>query len=257
MLDGRVAVVSGVGPGLGRDIALTLARAGADVVLAARRQDVIEKVAAEVEAEGRRAIAVPTDITIEAQCRRLAGAVDRLGRLDVLVNSAFAEEDWSSFDGFDPERWRPPFDVNLFGTLQLTQALLPAMKRTGRGSIVMITSLSIHMVNPVLGGYAASKRALTGAARALAHELEPDDIRVNCVAPGHIWGESLARYFGWQAEQRGVSPQDVYDEIAAGNALHHIHTSEEVARVVLFFASDLSRAISGQTLNVSCGRVFV
>ena len=131
------------------------------------------------------------------------------------------------------------------------------MKRTGRGSIVMITTLSIRMVNPVLGGYAASKRALTGAARMLAAELQTDGIRVNCVAPGHIWGEALARYFAWQAEQRDVTPQDVYDEIAAGNALNHIHTSEEVARVVLFFASDLSRAITGQTLDVSCGRVFV
>ena len=121
LLDGRVAVVSGVGPGLGRDIALTLAREGADVVLAARHQDVIEKVAREVEGEGRRAVAVPTDITSAKQCRRLAGAVDHLGRLDVVVNSAFAEEDWHSFDGFDPERWRPPFEVNLFGTMQVTK----------------------------------------------------------------------------------------------------------------------------------------
>ena len=251
LLDGRVAVVSGVGPGLGRDIALTLARAGADVVLAARRQEVLEKVASDVEALGRRALCVPTDITDADACARLAAAVDReLGRLDVLVNSAFAEEDWHGFDGLDPERWRQPFEVNLFGTMQLTQSLLPTMRRTGRGSIVMITTLSIHMVNPVLAGYAASKRALTTASQVLAAEL-------NCVAPGHIWGEALAGYFAWQAENRGVSPQDIYDEVAAGNALNHIHTSEEVARVVLFFASDLSRGINGQTLNVSCGRVFV
>lgn len=255
LLEGRVAVVSGVGPGMGRDISLALAGAGADLVLGARTPSALDAVGKEVEALGRRVRCVPTDITDPDQCRRLIDAAGGLGRVDVLVNNAFAEEDWHRFDGFDVERWRVPFDVNVFGTLQLSQAAVPHMKAAG-GSIVMITTLSIHMVNPVLGGYAASKRSLTSAAQAMARELGPYAIRVNCVAPGHIWGRSLQHYFEFLAERRGITAQAVYDEIAATTALNHIATSEEIARVVLFFASDLSRVITGQTLDVNCGRTM-
>jgi NAD(P)-dependent dehydrogenase (short-subunit alcohol dehydrogenase family) len=256
LLEGRVAVVSGVGPGMGRDISLALAGAGADLVLGARTPSALEGVGEQVEALGRRARCVPTHITDPDQCRRLIDAAGGLGGVDVLVNNAFAEEDWSRFAGFDVERWRLPFEVNVFGTLQLSQAAVPRMKTGGGGSIIMITTLSIQMVNPVLGGYAASKRSLTSAAQAMARELGPHAIRVNCVAPGHIWGRSLQHYFEFLAERRGITPQAVYDEIAATTALNHIATSEEIARVVLFFASDLSRVITGQTLDVNCGRTL-
>lgn len=249
-------MVSGVGPGMGRDISLTLARHGADVVLAARRPARLESVAAEVGALGRKALCVPTDITDEDACRRLAAAaVDAFGRIDVLVNNAFSEEDWSRpFEGFSSARWRPAFEVNVFGTLNVTRAVVDVMKERRSGSIVMISTLSIRNVNPVLGGYCASKGALATATHVLAKELGPFGIRVNQVAPGHIWGESLARYFEFLAARRGVTPQQVHDEIAAGNALGRIPTSEEISRTVLFFASDLSGAITGQTLDVNCGR---
>lgn len=255
LLDGRVAVVSGVGPGMGRDIPLTLAAQGADLILGARRRDSLETVAAEVESLGRRAICVPTDIGVAKQCRRLVdtGAAE-LGRIDVLINNAYAEESWKDFDGFDPARWRQPFDVNVFGTLLLTQATIPHLRAAGGGSVVMITTLSTRVMNPVLGGYSASKRSLETASRTLAAELGPQKIRVNCIAPGHIWGHPLEIYFAWLARQRNVTPADIYEEIAGLNPMHHIPTSEEVSRTVLFFASDLSRVITGQTLDVNCGR---
>jgi NAD(P)-dependent dehydrogenase (short-subunit alcohol dehydrogenase family) len=258
MLDGRVAIVSGTGPGMGRAIALALAQAGADVALGARRDAALRAVAREVEALGPRAVCVPTDITDAEQCRRLADtAAAELGRVDVLVNNAFSEEDWHDpFDGFDPQRWRQPIDVNVFGTLQLCQATVPHLRAAGGGSIVMITTLSVRNPIPLLAGYAASKRALTTAAQALALELGPHQIRVNCVAPGHIRGASLQEYFEWIAEQRGVGADDVADEIASMNPLHHIPTPEEIAPAVLFFASDLSRVVTGQTLDVNCGRTM-
>ena len=258
MLDGRVGIVSGVGPGMGRSIALALAGAGADVVLGARREGSLHAVAAEVEALGCRAACVATDITDPEQCRRLAdAAATDLGRLDVLVNNAFAEEDWREpFDGLDPARWRAPIEVNLFGTLNLTQACVPHLKAAGGGSIVMITTLSIRNPIPLLGGYAASKAALTTAAHVLAKELGGDGIRVNCVAPGHIAGDTLTNYFEWIAKQRGIAPDDVAEEIKAMNPLHEIPTPDEIAQAVLFFASDMSRVITGQTLDVNCGRTL-
>jgi len=255
VLEDRVAIVSGIGPGMGRDISLTLAGAGAHVVLAARTEAKLEAVAEEVETRGRRALCVPTDIADPDQCRHLAATTrEAFGRLDVLVNNAFAEDPFASFEDGGPDAWKQVFDVNVFGTLQLTQAAVPLMKETGGGSIVMISTMSTRIVNPLLGGYAASKRALMTAAQSLALELGRYRIRVNSVAPGHIWGPSLEWYFGWLAGQRGCTPQDVYDEIAGLTALNHIHTSEEVAQVVLFFASDRARAITGQTLDVNAGR---
>jgi NAD(P)-dependent dehydrogenase (short-subunit alcohol dehydrogenase family) len=255
LLEGRVAIVSGVGPGMGRDISLTLAGEGADVVLAARRLSSLEPVAAEVEALGRRAVCVVTDVTSPAACEALADtAAAALGRVDILVNNAFAQEDWRHFDGFDPSRWRRPFDVNVHGTLRLTQAVVPHLRDVGGGSIVMITTLSTRVMNPVLGGYSSSKAGLDVASKALAAELGAHRIRVNCVAPGHIWGTALQGYFAWLAEERSVTPSDIYNEIAGLNPLHHIPTSEEISRAVLFFASDLSRVITGQTLDVNCGR---
>ncbi|MEX0665895.1 MAG: SDR family oxidoreductase [Acidimicrobiia bacterium] len=258
LLADRVAIVSGIGPGMGRSIALALARAGADVALGARNEAKLRDVAAEVEALGRRALCVPTDITDVGQCHRLVDtAVTELGRLDVLVNNAYAEEDWRDpFDGFDPARWRTPIDVNVFGTLQLCQAAVPRMKVVGGGSIVMITTLSVKNPIPLLAGYAASKRALTTAAQVMAKELGGDGIRVNCVAPGHILGDPLREYFAWNAEQRGISADAVAEEIKAMNPLHHIPSPDEIAQAVLFFAADLSRVITGQTLDVNCGRTM-
>ena len=124
------------------------------------------------------------------------------------------------------------------------------------GSIVMITTLSVKNPIPLLGGYAASKRALTTAAQVMARELGTTCIRVNCVAPGHIQSDTLTEYFEWNAQQRGISADEVADEVKALNPLHYIPTSDEIARAVLFFASDLSRVITGQTLDVNCGRTM-
>jgi NAD(P)-dependent dehydrogenase (short-subunit alcohol dehydrogenase family) len=180
LLKDRVAIVSGIGPGMGRDIALAGAREGADVVLAARGPDTLEAVAAEVRQAGRRALSVPTDIAKPADCRRLADAAqEEFGRVDILVNNAFK-------GGLEPhtadanlDDWRAIFEVNVFGSLQLSQAVIPALKRAGGGSIIFINSMSMRIIEPKFGGYAASKGALMIAAQTMARELGRDKIDVN------------------------------------------------------------------------------
>jgi NAD(P)-dependent dehydrogenase (short-subunit alcohol dehydrogenase family) len=257
LLDGKTAIVSGIGPGMGRDISLALAAQGADVALAARTASRLESVAKEVEALGRRVVCVPTDITSTGDCERLAArALDAFGRIDVLVNNAFHPGTYAPFEDLDVESFRDPFEVNALGSLRLSQAVLPAMKEQASGSIVMINSMIIRDVLPTMSGYAASKAALMAATQGLARELGVHGIRVNSVVPGYIWGPSLEFYFKEQAKARGVDPQVVYDEVAGQTALGVIPDSEEIAGAIVFFASDLSRVITGQSLDVNGGHAF-
>jgi NAD(P)-dependent dehydrogenase (short-subunit alcohol dehydrogenase family) len=257
LLAGRAAIVSGVGPGAGRSIAVAFAREGADVALAARSAAALDEVAAEVRAAGRRAVAVPTDVTRPEDCRRLAAvARDAFGRIDVLVNNAFRSAPYEEVEHASMDEWRKIFDVNLFGSVQLSQAIVPHMKAQAGGSIVMINSMSTRVIEPRFGGYAASKAALLSAVQTMAKELGAHRIRVNSVVPGYIWGPALQRHFEQLAAQRGTTRDAVYAEVASRTALNHIPDSDEVAAAVVFFASDLSRAITGQALDVNGGHYF-
>jgi NAD(P)-dependent dehydrogenase (short-subunit alcohol dehydrogenase family) len=257
LLQDRVAIVSGIGPGMGRDIALALAREGARLALAARTESKLAEVLDEVKAAGGRAIAVPTDITRPEDCRRLVERTRaEYGRIDVLVNNAFAMGGFRELSEATADDFRAPFEVNVVGSMQLTREVLPAMREAGGGSIVMINSMIVRDVLPRMGTYGASKAALLAATQGLAREVGRHGIRVNSVVPGYIWGPSLQAYFAHQAKQRGVDPQVVYDETAAQTALSHIPTSAEIADAVVFFASDLARVITGQSLDVNGGHVF-
>jgi NAD(P)-dependent dehydrogenase (short-subunit alcohol dehydrogenase family) len=257
LLENRVAIVSGIGPGMGRDISLAFAREGAHLVLAARTKAAVDALAEEMRAKGRRALAVPTDIAAKGDCQRLVdAAMAEFGRIDVLVNNAFKGPNFKLFAEDDLDNWRRVFEVNVFGSLQLTQAVVPHMKAGGGGSIVFINTMSTRIIEPASGSYASSKGALMIAAQTLAKELGRDKIRVNSVVPGYIWGPSLAGYFKLLAKQQGTTAEAVKAEIAARTALNHIPDSEEIADAVLFFASDLSRVVTGQALDVNGGHFF-
>jgi NAD(P)-dependent dehydrogenase (short-subunit alcohol dehydrogenase family) len=257
LLRDRVAIVSGIGPGLGRSIALAFAREGAHVAVAARTAGTVESLAAELRDLGVRAIAVPTDIVRPDDCRRLAATTQaEFGRIDVLVNNAFQSAPYDLVEQARMDDWRRIFEVNVFGSIQLSQAVVPHMKARNTGSIIMINSMSMRIIEPRFGGYAASKGALMTAMQTMAKELGPAGIRVNAVVPGYIWGPALERWFAHLAQERGSTPEAVYAEIAARAALNHIPDSDEVAAAVVFFASDLSRAVSGQALDVNGGHFF-
>jgi NAD(P)-dependent dehydrogenase (short-subunit alcohol dehydrogenase family) len=267
MLEGRTAVVTGIGPGMGRDISLGLAREGADVVLVARSDKVVPSVAEEIEAMGRRAFPVYGNIAKAEECDRIAAevtaatstlGVERAG-VDILVNSAFHGGEHVRFEDADLDRWRRPVDINYFGTLRLTQAMLPQLKvaaeRTGDARIVMINTMSVHHLEANAGSYAGSKAALGAVTKTLAIELGEYGIRVNAVHPGYIWGDSVRIYFEWQAEERGngATWQDVYDERAAETALGYLPHSSEIAGAVVFFASPLAKCVTGTALPVNAG----
>jgi NAD(P)-dependent dehydrogenase (short-subunit alcohol dehydrogenase family) len=253
LLRDKVVVVSGVGPGLGRSIALRCAAAGADVVLAARTAARLDEVAQEVAAAGRRALAVPADITDDGSAAHLAeAALSAFGRVDALVNNAFGMPPMVDLGDVDLAAIAAGFETNVTAALRLTRLLTPALAASG-GSVVMINSMVLRHSRRGFGPYKMAKAALLALAQSLATELGPLGIRVNSVAPGYIWAGTLKWYFGYLAEQRGVPAAQVYDETAAMTDLRRLPEPDEIADAVVFLASGLARAITGQCLDVNCG----
>jgi NAD(P)-dependent dehydrogenase (short-subunit alcohol dehydrogenase family) len=257
LLSGKVCIVSGVGPGLGRQAARALAAHGADLVLAARRQSSLEDVQTEVQDMGARAIVVPTNITDPEACARAAAAaVEGFGGVDVLVNNAFRFDAFKSFEEVDLAVWRKIMDTNLFGSLQMTRAVLPAMRERGGGSVVMVASMVARQPQPTQGGYAISKGALLTATKVLAYELGPSNVRVNAVVPGWMAGPSVDIYIEMTSSGRGVSPEVVEEELNARVPLGRIPSDSDVAGAIVYLASDLSSAMTGQALDTNGGEIF-
>ena len=257
LLADKVAIVSGVGPGLGRELALAFAREGACVVLGARSAGTIREVADEITDAGGTALAVPTNIVEPAQCARLvAAALGELGRVDCLVNNAFRMDTMQPFEEVDLETWRKIVEVNLFGSLQLTREVVSPMRAQGGGSVVFVNSMIVRKVLPNQGGYTISKAALLSAAQVLAKELGPHRIRVNSILPGAMWGPNVELWLKMRADEHGTSAQEEYESMAAEMPLGIIPPDDDVANAAVFFASDLSRVITGQALNVNGGEVF-
>jgi NAD(P)-dependent dehydrogenase (short-subunit alcohol dehydrogenase family) len=253
LLQDKVMIVSGIGPGLGRSIAIRSAEQGADVVLAARTESRLEEVAKEVIALGRRALAVPTDISDPVAAERLRdAALAEFGRADALVHNALAMPPIKDLSDVDLDAISAAFDVNVLGALRMTRLFTPALAAAA-GSVTMINSMVVRFSQRTMGPYKATKAALLAVAQSLATELGPRGIRVNTVAPGHIWGDSLKWYFGYLAKKRGVDAQQVYDETAANTDLRRLPEPDEIADAVVFLASPLARAITGQCLDVNCG----
>lgn len=253
LLDDRVVVVSGVGPGLGAAIALRSARAGAAVVLAARNSERLEKVAASVREVGGDALVVPTDITDDGSARALLErTLAEHGRVDALVNNAFVMPPIEPVSEADLDAIRSGFETNVLGSLRMSTVFTPALEQT-QGAIVMINSAVLRHSSPEYGAYKMGKAALLAMAQTLASEVGPRGVRVNSVAPGYIYADSLKWYFDYLAGERGVTHQQVYDETAATCDLRRLPIPDEIADAVVFLASDMARGITGQCLDVNCG----
>ncbi|MFJ6774061.1 SDR family oxidoreductase [Kitasatospora sp. NPDC091257] len=253
LLRDKVVVVSGVGSGLGRTLAVRCAEAGADVVLVARTASYLDEVAKAVEETGRRALAVPTDITDpDAAGALVAAALDAFGRVDTLINNALVEPPHTELHDTDLDDVRLGMEVTVYAALRLSKLFTPAL-RDSRGSIVMVNSSVLRHSKRACGAYKIAKSGLLAAAQMLATELGPEGIRVNTVAPGPMWTDKVKGFIGELAAMRGLSLEEGYQEVAADMDLRRLQTPEETADAVLFLASDLARAVTGHCLDVNCG----
>lgn len=253
MLVGKIVVISGVGPGLGTTLAHRCAREGADLVLAARSAERLDDVAKQVIGSGRQAIAVRTDITDDDQVNNLVDAtLEAYGKIDVLVNNAFRVPSMKPLAETTFQHVRDAIELSALGALRLIQGFTRALTET-HGSIVNVNSMVLRHSQPKYGAYKMAKSALLAMSHSLATELGANGIRVNSVAPGYIWGDTLQGYFEHQAGKYGTTVDQIYQATAAQSDLKRLPTEDEVASAILFLASDLSSGITGQTLDVNCG----
>lgn len=259
ILEGRTVVVSGVGPGLGGEVARLAVRDGADVVVAARSADKLTGIATALDPTGEHVLAVPTDITEPEACAALvATAVERFGALHAVAQVAAVDTVLGDLAASTDEDWRRCFETNVLGSMHLVRAAAPALRDAGGGAVVLVgsqSSLRPPTAMPQIA-YAASKGALRSAMYHLATELGPDHITVNTVVPTWMWGPPVQLYVDWQSGERGVPPEEVVGEITGNMAIPRIPADEDVAEAVVWLCSDRARMITGQSIMVNAGEVM-
>lgn len=243
-LDGRVAVVTGGGTGIGRAIALGLADAGADVVVAGRRSAPLDAVVEEITARGRRGLAVPTDVTSEAEVQRLAEAAAALGPLFVWVNNAggLQGEPMGPLANTSVASWQTTFDRNLTSVF-LSARVAPAVMQDGGAILNLSSTATATRGAPGHGVYSAAKFALNHLTQTMALELAPRRIRVNAIAPGHTQTADYERTSGFTDAQ--------FAKLASKQPLGRIGADHDFAAAAVYFCSDASSWVTGQTVFVS------
>jgi NAD(P)-dependent dehydrogenase (short-subunit alcohol dehydrogenase family) len=254
-LPGKTMIISGVGPGLGRRVALCAAREGANVVLGARTEAQLVEVADEVDSTGRAVAYVTGDIALPSTAEALvAAATERFGGVDSICHCAA----YSPFGGLeaagDFSDFRQAFEVNLIGGMQLIREALPSLKER-HGSVVFVSSQTQWFPPPeaLQMAYAASKGAIWGAMHHLALEVGPDKVRVNEVAPGWMFGPPVQMFLGWKSEAEGITPEEAKSSLTKNMALQDMASDADVAEAIVFMASDRAKGITGQTLFVNAG----
>ena len=258
LLAGKTVIVSGVGAGLGHQVAAAVVRDGGHAVLGARTAANLARTAAAIDPEGRHTACLATDITDETRCEALAElALARFGRIDAVVHVAALDTHFGGLEDADFDAWQSVLDVNLLGTLRMTRACLPALKEHGGSVVIIGTQSSVAAPSQVRqAAYAASKGALTSAMYSLAQELGPHRIRVNTVLPGWMWGPPVQAYVRFTAHSEGLPEADVLGRLTERMALPELATDGDVAEAAVFLASDRARSITGQSLLVNAGELM-
>lgn len=250
ILKDKVVIVTGAGPGMGQAMCKGAAAEGAKVVVSARSTDVIAALRDEIIAAGGDAIAVRCDVARPEDCQMAAqSALDKWGRIDGLVHSAYYHPDWANLETHSVDQALQAFDVIAGGGLRIAQAVIPAMKAQGSGSIVNISTLATRKPMPGEGGYAMAKAALNQLSRQLAIELGGTGIRVNTALMGWMDGIPLQGYIDSLGESGPAFRAQRTSEVPVG----HIPFDKDCAKAVYFLLSDYASEITGAALDVNGG----
>ncbi len=244
-LTGKVAIVTGASRGIGKAIAAQLARAGSAVVLASRRQEALDEVAAEIMAAGGQALGIAAHNGDKAALRQLVERTTaQFGRLDILVNNAATNPHFGSILEADDSYWRKTLDVNLLGNVWLTQAAVRAMRINGGGKIINVASIVGLKPGRYQGIYSISKAAIISLTQTLAQELGADNIQVNAIAPGLIQTKFAQALWG--------NP-DLLGQVLAQTPAGRIGQPADIAGLALLLASSAADFTTGAVFVVDGG----
>lgn len=243
-LQGRIALVTGGGTGMGAEIAVGYAALGADVALLSRNPDHLHTVADRVAELGRRAVVLPTDVRDPTQVAdAVAGTVTAFGRLDILVNSAAGNFRCAAAD-LSPNAWRTVVDIDLNGTFFCSQAAAAAMRTTGGGVVLNIVGDFVDTHGDRMAHAAAAKAGIVSLTRTLAKEWGPDGIRVNALAPGPFETDGGTQALGRRA---------AFAEIGSRLPLGRVGRMPEIVAAAAFLVSDAATFVTGANLMVDGG----
>ena len=256
-LKDKVAIVTGGGYGIGKEIALAYGRAGAKVVIAARSEKPMQETVDALKKINARAILVRTDVSKEADCARMAeDTLKAFGRIDILVNNAGIAGPTKRIPDMTPAEWQETIDINLTGAWLAARAVLPTMDKQRSGHILNISSGAGRRGYPMRSPYAASKWGMIGLTQTIAGEWGARGIRCNCICPGPIAGDRIERVMHARADAMKVPYEQIRAQFLSQSALNRMATEEECARVALFLVSDASAGLTGQTINVDAGSIM-
>ena len=255
-LKDKVALVTGGGRGIGQAIAVAFAQEGADVIVAARSTDELEKSVERIEATGQKGIAIPADLS---QRETIASFVDTVfsyyPTIDILVNNAGIGSGMNAklVIAYDDDFWDTTMALNLTAPYLLTKAFLPGMIGAGWGRVINTSSVAGKMGYPTGAAYSASKHGLIGLTRTAALETATTGVTVNAICPGPIRTPMLARRMQVSAELSGVSVEEMEKTM---NPMQRLLEPEEVASLAVFLASESGKSITGQSYNISGGSMM-
>ena len=245
-LQGKKALVTGGGVGIGKSIALAFAREGADVAIASRNTANLEGVAAKIREMGRTALAITADIAEEDEVKAMVDkTMSEFGRIDVLVNNSGIPGQFLDVSEMDLSDWNQVLTVNITGTMLCSREALRDMRARKSGNIINISSMAGKRVTPKRSSYVSSKFAMHGFTLTLAQEVGPDNIRVNCICPGATEGDRIERVINAFVESSGRSYEEVRKRLESRASLRRMVTPEEVAECAVFFASEESSGMTG------------
>ncbi|GCE45849.1 NAD(P)-dependent dehydrogenase (short-subunit alcohol dehydrogenase family) [Thermosporothrix hazakensis] len=255
-LQGKRAVVTGAGRGIGRSIALTLARAGADVGVTARTAADLDTLVHEIEAMGRRSLAVTCDVTNPEQVRHMAETLaSGLGGCDILVNNAGNAGSHKFLDHPD-ELWHRMLAINLTSVYYVCKAFVPRFIAQKSGRIITIASIASRIGDRYIAAYTASKHGVLGLTRALAAELLPYNITVNAICPGYVDTPMTDGNVQNMMRLTGKTEQEIRATLAKMSPQQRLIEPDEVAGLALYLAQDISKGITGQAINLDGGAVM-
>ena len=253
-LSGKAAIVGGASRGIGKAVALGLAREGCRVAICARRPDALEAAAAEIrESTGGEVLAVPCDMSLAEEIQRfVAVSAEAFGRLDIVVNNAGGPPP-GPFEAHGEAAWQAALDQNFLSVVRTVREALPHLRRAGGGRIINITSVAVKEPIPGLVLSNAARLAVVGLAKTLSRELGPDGITVNNVCPGLTLTDRMRELYGGIAQAAGRSLEDVLADEAKRIPLGRLGEAVDVAALVVFLASEAARQITGTTIQVDGG----